>query len=141
MSRKWGWALVLPTMFGLHGSAADAGIFGCFKQDKCQCEPEQECCRPKRKCCLRPADPPRGEVAFTIPGVVRSGQAVPISDAAARRGIHEAAAREFRQSSRGLDEPSVEDRLDKLEKDVARLGEATSRLATVVENLDKKLNK
>lgn len=140
MSRRWAWGLMIPAIFVIQQSAADAGWFGCFKQEKCQCAADQECCRPKHKSCLCPPEAPRGEVAFAIPGVVRSGQAVPVSDNAARRGIHEAAAREFRQNSRAFDEPSVEERLDKLEKDVARLGDATNRLSTVVENLDRKLD-
>ncbi len=139
MPRQWGWALVIAVICGINASPVNAGLFGCFKQEKCQCKPDENCCRAKHKCCLCPSEAPRGEVAFPIPGVVRSGQAVSISEAAARRGFQEAAARELRQSSRGVDEPSVEDRLDKLEKDVAALGEATRNLAKVAESLNEKL--
>lgn len=139
MLRRSAWGLMVPAVFALQATVVNAGWFGCSKQDKCQCPTEQECCRPKHKCCLCPPEAPRGEVAFAIPGVVRSGQAVPISDSAARRGIHEAAAREFRQTTRGVDDSSLEERIDKLEKDVARLGDATNRLSAVVESLDRRL--
>lgn len=143
MSRRWTGVLsVLSALAGMGIGTADAG-WPCFgKREKCEpCCTAGECCQPKRHCCFSPTDAPRGEIAFAIPGVVRSGQAVQVSDEVVRRGIHDAASREFRRldtanGSRGL---SDIDRLDKLEKDVEKLAEMTTRLTVVVEKLDRKI--
>ena len=143
MSRKWtGTLAVLTAVVGIDFSTAEAGWLCFGKSQKCEscCTSPSECCQPKRSCCFHPQEAPRGDIAFAIPGVVRSGQAVQVSDEVVRRGIHEAAAREFRRTdaasgSRGLEE----DRLDKLEKDVEKLAELTNRLTVVVEKLDRKV--
>jgi len=81
-----------------------------------------------------------------VPAVVTAGQAVPVSNEVVLRGLRTEAARDFRRSetaTRALNgEPALsdEDRLDKLEKDVAKLTDLTSRLTVVVEKLDRTIN-
>lgn len=135
MSWKRVGALVLIAA-AFQSAPVEGGVFGCFKREKC--EPwrscETECAKPKHSCCLCPEDVPRGDIAFSIPGVTRAGQAVPISNPAVRRALSEGVAREARQNSRALGEETLEDRLGKLEEKVGRI-------MTLVEKHDEKLNK
>lgn len=144
MSRKWAGALtVLTVVVGVDVGNADGGWLCFGKREKCEtcCTGPSECCQPKRSSCLHPQEAPRGDVAFAIPGVVRSGQAVQVSDEAVRRGLNDAAAREFRRTDNGSGSRGLEDdRLDKLEKDVEKLTELTNRLTVVVEKLDRKVS-
>lgn len=148
MSPKWVRLLTVVTaVIGINAGRSEAGFFCCSKHSKCEpcaCSADP-CCRPKRHCCC-PPDAPRGPVSFAVPAVVTAGQAVPVSNEVVLRGLRTEAARDFRRSetaTRALNgEPALsdEDRLDKLEKDVAKLTDLTSRLTVVVEKLDRTIN-
>lgn len=129
---RWNLLVMLSVLATWNVATAEAGGLGLWKRDCGVCG--QDCCEKKSKK-FGPADAPRGEVAFAVPGVVRAGQAVPVSDEAVRRGLSDSATREFRAAG----ERSVDERLDQLEEDMKRLTELTGRLTTVVESLDRKV--
>jgi hypothetical protein len=114
-------------------SSASAGVFS--KKDACECE---ECGKPKKKCCFKaPPAAPEAGVAFAIPGVVRSGQAVRVNEADVRRAVREAAARQVEREAgeRPAAEKSTEDRLNALESDVQQLRDLMERLTVAVDKL------
>lgn len=149
MSPKWVRLLTVVTaVIGINAGSSEAGFFCCSKKtncDPCACSADP-CCRPKRHCCLCPPDAPRGPVSFAVPALATAGTALPINDRDLLRGASLEQARKIRRdetAARALNgEPALsdEDRLDKLEKDVEKLTELTSRLTVVVEKLDRTIN-
>lgn len=134
-------ALLAPSLVGLMTNASSAGIF-CFGRDKKDCCQESlppcppECCKPKRHCCLLPPDAPEGEVGFAIPGVVRPGQAIQVSETAMRHAVREAAVRDLKKSAEAVGVgKSSDDRLDDLEKDMKQVKVLMEKLTVAVDRL------
>ncbi len=147
MRRKRCWAAVLLSAelaVVAVASPVSAGLF-CFGKkpspQECsapaqQCEP---CCKPKKTCCLLPPEAPDVEVGFAIPGVVRPGQAVRVSESSMRRAVQEAAVSELKQTSSNRESGTVgktnDERLDVLEKDVQEMKGLMKRLTVAVDRL------
>jgi hypothetical protein len=78
-------------------------------------------------------------VGFAIPGVVRPGQAVRVTEASMRRAAQEAAVRDLKQTESanesGTAGKSNDERLDDLEKDVREMKGLMKRLAVAVDKL------
>lgn len=84
-----------------------------------------------------PPDAPDGEVGFAIPGVVRPGQAVPVTEASMRQAVREAAARDLKSTPEAaVQQKSTEQRLDALEKDVQSIKSLMGKIEFVIDRLD-----
>jgi hypothetical protein len=128
--------LAVATMCGAGWSPACAGVFS--KKDNCDCHEArcEECGRPKKRC-FGPPPAPEAGVAFAIPGVVRTGQAVRVNESEVRRALQEAAARQVDREAgeRPRSARSTEERLEALEGDVQQLKGLMERLTIAVDKL------
>ena len=128
-----------------------AVLFGCAAGGACpasagdDCCPSERCrpaCKPRRHCCLCPPEAPRGEVAFAIPGVVRDGAALRVSDTSVETALRRAAALELRAEADlkgdAACDKTCEERLDKLESDVKEMKTLMGRMSVAVEKLAKR---
>lgn len=136
--------LVTAAVYNFAAVPAQAGEgwfwFGCKSRcNACCCDasPCASCkeCKLKKLC----PDAPRAEISFAVPAVFRGGHAVRVSDEALRRGVRDAAAREFKDEHDRAFE-GEEDRLDRLEKDVSDLKDITAKLATLLSELNAKVD-
>jgi hypothetical protein len=145
MRRKRCWAVVLSTgaMAFTAADPASAGFFhfgkkSCAQPETTQCQTCDPCCKPKKPCCLLPPEAPDVEVGFAIPGVVRPGQAVRVSESSMRKAVQNAAVSDFKRESgteSGSEDKSSEERLDALEKDVREMKGLMKRLTVAVDRL------
>lgn len=146
MRRKRCWAAVLSVgaMAVAVAPPASAGFF-CFgtkpsgQQECAPCQSCEPCCKPKKSCCLFPPEAPDVEVGFAIPGVVRPGQAVRVSESSMRRAVQNAAVSDFKKTESSTESNSVgkssDERLDDLEKDVREMKGLMKRLTVAVDRL------
>ena len=146
MRRKRCWAAVLSVgaMAVAVAPPASAGFF-CFgkkpsgQQECAPCQSCEPCCKPKKSCCLFPPEAPDVEVGFAIPGVVRPGQAVRVSESSMRRAVQNAAVSDFKKTESATESDSVgkssDERLDDLEKDVREMKGLMKRLTVAVDRL------
>ncbi len=112
----------------------------CCETDSGRCDCQEKCCKPKKRCCLFPPDAPEAEIGFAQPGVVRPGQAVPVTEASMRRAVRDAAVQDLKQKApeSAAADKNNETRLDDLEKKVEQINTRLDRLSIAVEKLAEK---
>lgn len=99
-------------------------------------------CRPccallPHRCCLTPGEPPRGEVAFSVPGVVNDERALRVSEASMERAMKRQAAEDFRRETAAEDAETgaCETRIDQIEADLKELDRRLDRITVALEVL------
>lgn len=129
---RTGFRYCLPLLLAASAFGTHSVLAGGHCRDKCE-----PCCKPRKQHCFAPSEAPRAEVAFAIPGVVREGTAMRLSEAALQRGIRKAAAHEVKaEAEADLEaDKSVEERLTKLEDDVREMKDLMKSMSKTVERL------